>query len=165
MGRKSKKEGIYVYMWLIHFTLQQKLTQHCKASTLQFKKKKKKRSNRSTLNPFIHVISSIFSKQVTPDPIHLFQKDSKGFVFGKMELPREKAPNTDIWEGPFSEKASSSTSDAGVSPRNPHTCWGQASPSALHFTCIKEQPARAHQVLQRNHHQGQDNSGRRGILF
>lgn len=32
-----------------------------------------------------------------------------------MELPREKAPNTDIWEGPFSEKASSPASDAGIS--------------------------------------------------
>ena len=41
MGRKSKEEGIYVHMWLIHFAVQQKLTQHCKATILQFKKKKK----------------------------------------------------------------------------------------------------------------------------
>ena len=41
MGRKSKEEGIYVHMWLIHFAVQQKLTQHCKATRLQFKKKKK----------------------------------------------------------------------------------------------------------------------------
>ena len=27
MGRKSKKEEIYVYLWLIHFVAQQKLTQ------------------------------------------------------------------------------------------------------------------------------------------
>ena len=38
MGRKSKKDGIYVYIWLIHFAAQQKLTQQCKATTLQFKK-------------------------------------------------------------------------------------------------------------------------------
>ena len=38
MGRKSKKEGIYVYIWLIHFAVQQKLTQQCKATTLQYKK-------------------------------------------------------------------------------------------------------------------------------
>ena len=57
IGGKSKKEGIYVYIWLIHFILQQKLTQHCKATILQLKKKK--RSNRSTLNTFIHVVSSI----------------------------------------------------------------------------------------------------------
>ena len=40
IGGKSKKEGIYVYIWLIHFILQQKLTQHCKATILQLKKKK-----------------------------------------------------------------------------------------------------------------------------
>ena len=31
MEQKSKKEGICVYIWLIHFAVQQKLTQHCKA--------------------------------------------------------------------------------------------------------------------------------------
>ena len=36
VGRKSKKEGIYVYIWLIHFIVQQKLTQHYKA-TMQVK--------------------------------------------------------------------------------------------------------------------------------
>ena len=39
MGRKSKEEGMYVYMWLIHLTLQQKLTQHCKAAILQQQQK------------------------------------------------------------------------------------------------------------------------------
>ena len=29
MGRKSKKEEIHVYKWLIHFAVQQKITQHC----------------------------------------------------------------------------------------------------------------------------------------
>ena len=32
------KEGIYVYVWLIHFSVQQKLTQHCKATKFQLKK-------------------------------------------------------------------------------------------------------------------------------
>ena len=41
MGRESKKEGIYVYVPLIHFAVQHKLTQHCKATILQLKKKKK----------------------------------------------------------------------------------------------------------------------------
>ena len=35
MGRKSEKEGIYVYVQLIHFAVQQKRTQHCKATILQ----------------------------------------------------------------------------------------------------------------------------------
>ena len=35
MGRKPKRERIYVYVWLIHFVVQQKLKQHCKATILQ----------------------------------------------------------------------------------------------------------------------------------
>jgi len=80
-----------------------------------------------------------------------------------MELPREKTPNTDIWEGPFSEKASSPISDAGISPRNPHTCSGQTCPSALHFTCKHEQIATAHQIFQRNYQQGQDKYTTQGV--
>ena len=38
MGKESKKEWIYVQ--LIHFAVQQKLTQHCKSTILQSKKKK-----------------------------------------------------------------------------------------------------------------------------
>ena len=37
-GRSHKKEGIYVRIQLIHVVVQQKLTQHCKAIILQFKK-------------------------------------------------------------------------------------------------------------------------------
>ena len=32
-----KKEGMYVHVWLIHFAVQQKLIQHCKAIFLQLK--------------------------------------------------------------------------------------------------------------------------------
>ena len=39
LGGRSKREGIYVYIQLIHFVVQQKLTQHCKANILQYKKK------------------------------------------------------------------------------------------------------------------------------
>ena len=38
---RSKREGIYVYIYLITFIVQQKLTQHCKATISQLKKKKK----------------------------------------------------------------------------------------------------------------------------
>ena len=40
MGREGggiKREGIYVYLNLIHVVVQQKLTQHCKAIILQLK--------------------------------------------------------------------------------------------------------------------------------
>ena len=39
VGRRLKREGIYVYIKLIHFVVQQKPTQHHKVSILQFKKK------------------------------------------------------------------------------------------------------------------------------
>ena len=38
MGRKSKDEGMDVYRWLVHFAIQWKLTQDCKATVLQLKK-------------------------------------------------------------------------------------------------------------------------------
>ena len=38
-GRRFRREGKYVYRWLIDFIVQQKLTQHCKAIILQFKNK------------------------------------------------------------------------------------------------------------------------------
>ena len=34
VGIVSKKELIYVYIWLIHFAVQQKLTQHCKTTII-----------------------------------------------------------------------------------------------------------------------------------
>ena len=34
-GQEGGDMGIYVYIWLIHFAIQQKLTQHCKAIILQ----------------------------------------------------------------------------------------------------------------------------------
>ena len=38
MGGRLKRKGIYVYIWLIHFVEQQKLTQYHKAIILQLKK-------------------------------------------------------------------------------------------------------------------------------
>ena len=36
--RRFRREGTYVYVWLIHFVVQQKLTQHYKASIPPSKK-------------------------------------------------------------------------------------------------------------------------------
>ena len=41
-----EREGLYMYLQLIHGVLQQKLTQHCKAVILQFKKKEQKNKNK-----------------------------------------------------------------------------------------------------------------------
>ena len=39
VGGSAEREGIHVYIEMIHFVVQQKLTQHCKAIILQLKKK------------------------------------------------------------------------------------------------------------------------------
>ena len=41
-GREALREGIDVYLQLIHIVVQQKVTQHCKAILLQLKNKLKK---------------------------------------------------------------------------------------------------------------------------
>ena len=38
VGGISEKERIYVYIYMIHLVVQQKVTQHCKAVILQLKK-------------------------------------------------------------------------------------------------------------------------------
>jgi len=38
MGEKFKREGTYVYLWLIHGDIWQKTTKFCKAIILQLKK-------------------------------------------------------------------------------------------------------------------------------
>ena len=43
MGGRFKKEGTYVYLWLIHVDVWQKATQHCKAIILQLKTNKLKK--------------------------------------------------------------------------------------------------------------------------
>ena len=37
MGGRFKREGMYVYLWLIHVDVWQKPTQYCKAIILQLK--------------------------------------------------------------------------------------------------------------------------------
>ena len=40
VGGRFKKEGIYVYIELLHIVVQQKLIQHCKAIIFQFTKRR-----------------------------------------------------------------------------------------------------------------------------
>ena len=53
-----EKEGIYVYLWLIHAVVWQKSTQHCKAIFLQlkinFKKLCLKNKNQTNQNQLLH---------------------------------------------------------------------------------------------------------------
>ena len=47
MGKESEKEWIYVYVKVNHFAVYLKLTQHCKSTILQCKKKIKLKKNHS----------------------------------------------------------------------------------------------------------------------
>ena len=51
MRERLQRERIYVYIWLIHVVVQQKLIQHCKAIILQIKKEAK--ADTLTLFPII----------------------------------------------------------------------------------------------------------------
>ena len=60
MGKEAEKEWIYVYVWLIHYAVHLKLTQHYKLTILQYKikielkkvkKKKKKKDPRELPDP------------------------------------------------------------------------------------------------------------------
>ena len=55
VGGRSKREGIYVYLQLIHSVVQQKLTQRCKATIPQLKKRKKKRKNDLALVSYLQL--------------------------------------------------------------------------------------------------------------
>ena len=72
MGRKSKEEGIYVHVQLIHFAVQQKLTQHWKATILQKKCKKKKKRLEFDEEQDIHKISKHILQVIYKFKIILF---------------------------------------------------------------------------------------------
>ena len=46
VGGRSKREGAYVYLWLIHVNVWQKPMQYCKAIILQLKLNKLKKTKK-----------------------------------------------------------------------------------------------------------------------
>ena len=68
MGRKSKEEGIYVYMEVIDFVVQLKITQHCKATILQLIKKKKKRKAVQFYRRLKIILKLSASQKMVPSP-------------------------------------------------------------------------------------------------
>ena len=46
VGGRFKREGTYVYLWLIHVAIWKKLTQYCKAIILQLKINKLKKKQK-----------------------------------------------------------------------------------------------------------------------
>ena len=59
MGGKFKREGIYVYLWLIQVEVWQKTIKFCKAITLQLKKKKNTTRSQGTNHHLYSLISSL----------------------------------------------------------------------------------------------------------
>ena len=84
-GGRFKREGIYVYLWLIHVEAWQKTTKFCKAIILQLKKNFLRHSrfsvntyikirllfNIDTVQPCIHFILSLGSYNVCNIPKHI----------------------------------------------------------------------------------------------
>ena len=65
VGGKFKKEGTYVYLWLIHVDVWQKATQHCKVIVLQLKintflKRRKKELSASVSVTILSAFSHTF---------------------------------------------------------------------------------------------------------
>ena len=60
-GGRIKREGTYVYLWLIHSVVWQKPIQHCKAIILQFKRKKKKKKK---LTPTMHLALQVVKSNI-----------------------------------------------------------------------------------------------------
>ena len=61
IGGKLKREQIYVCIELIHFTVEQKLTQHCKATIPQFKKKNRFEEFSKTMKPVSCILDSMLN--------------------------------------------------------------------------------------------------------
>ena len=57
MGRRRlKRDGIHIYLQLIHIVVQQKLTQHCKAIILQSKLEKKRMGRQFDCRAYSHFV-------------------------------------------------------------------------------------------------------------
>ena len=62
MGRRSEREGICIYIWMIYFIVQcQMLTQHCKATLPQLKKKS---VQERMISAFIYITFEIVAENV-----------------------------------------------------------------------------------------------------
>ena len=66
MGRKSKKEGMYVYMGLVHFAMQQKLTNILKQLYSKKKKSKIKDVPAYRVNKALYMKLSVLSDTLQP---------------------------------------------------------------------------------------------------
>ena len=66
VGGTFKREGTYVYLWLIHTDVWQKPTQHCKAIFLQFKTKILIHSPGPKVLTLKHILTFLFPFETEP---------------------------------------------------------------------------------------------------
>jgi len=57
MGRRLKREGMYVYLWLIHVEVWQKPTKFCKAIIFQLKNKLNKKNRPRKNQAFFFILT------------------------------------------------------------------------------------------------------------
>ena len=76
--KPNKRGYVYIYIQLIHFAIQQKLTQHCKATILQQKLKNKDKWNKQKKPP-VHSLPLASTSQVNHQGVVL-QKTGKSKV-------------------------------------------------------------------------------------
>ena len=69
MEGRFKREGLYVYLWLIHVHVWQKPTQHCKAIILQLKIKKKnlRQKSETRFTSYFSPLVSRDSEMISPE--------------------------------------------------------------------------------------------------
>ena len=88
---RFKREGTYVYLWLIHVDVQQKPRQFCKANILQLKKKKKELPINKSPGPddFTGKFCQTFKEELILILLKLFQN-----IEEEGALPRIPKPKT-----------------------------------------------------------------------
>ena len=88
-GTDGNKEGIYVYLWLIHVDVWQKLTQYCKEINLQLKLKTEQRSSSQSryvpLGPLCVLFDTVASLILSP-----LAANAKRQMQSAIELMRQK---------------------------------------------------------------------------
>ena len=112
MGGRFKREGIFVYLWLIHVEVWQKITKFCKPIILQLKKLIKKKKNQSSKNGV--------SMETTQEEAVLSRKWGRGKTW------TQSRPQAQTWRD--GSEVLGGTVFPELSPEAPHTRRRGAAP-------------------------------------
>ena len=73
MGGRPKKEGVCTHTWLIHSTVHQKLTQHCKPIIFQ-KNKRMCKKKKIPSGPELHSNVLVAGLNITLNPLRDYER-------------------------------------------------------------------------------------------